>query len=162
MDECHAEANWAPMFDILEPAGIGKSVIMARLCELGHWSEDSFASPLHQKFERHGREIVTEIDTERIEAPLTAQARARIQGTSDTMIMNHALRSVVLQLAEKRAWIFQEVQDPLQKIESNSIDVPEVFRRLLAEPMRAFDAKLQEFAGLILIAFDSLDECVQN
>jgi len=42
----------------------------------------------------------------------------------------------------------------------SAVDVPEVFRRLVAEPMRKVDAKLDGFAGRIVAVFDALDECV--
>jgi len=47
-------------------------------------------------------------------------------------------------------------------IDMKAVDVPEVFRRLIAEPMRKVDTKLGEFAGRTWVVLHVLDECVQG
>jgi len=67
-----------------------------------------------------------------------------------------------MQLAENVPLFFDQVRETALKIDMNAVDVPKVFMRIIAEPMRKVDAKPGGFAGRILFVFDPLDECVQG
>jgi len=163
-------SEWIATFGILGPAEIGKSIVMARLCELGHWIDDVFCfnslDRLIQKSNATEKKSWRKLIQNRLKGFaqckheqkfLVAAAhffkyddRGKGREASIAFSCFAALR--------KRAWVFQEVQDTSQKLD----ECVEVFQGLLAKPMRALDAKLQGVAERILIGFDALDECVQR
>jgi len=173
MNEWQSNPEWVPMFGILGPAGIGKSVIMARLCELGHWFEDGYVYTATQRLIKESKNAKTwrksmQNGLKRFSRRkhsyefLVAAAHFFKHDDREAGSAKHALLSVAMQLAENVPGFFDEVRENALKIDLNVVDVPEVFQRLLVEPMRRVDAKLGGFAGRILVAFDALDECVQG
>jgi len=174
MEDWHAKPKWVPMFGILGPAGIGKSVIMARLCELGHWFEDGYVYNVvvrlmeERKKERKSWRKSIQNGLKRFSMHkhqyefLVAAAHFFKHDDSQASVAKQAMLSICFQLAQNVPGFFEEVRDAVLKMDINAVDLPETFRRLVALPLHKLDQKIGGFPGRLLVLFDALDECKQN
>jgi len=167
LEKWHWDPVWAPIFSLEGLSGIGKTVAMAKICQLGHWFEDGFVfTALSHKGKKQTWRKSMETNFRRLSSRaeirkqiLVAAAHFFQYDDIRTQSANHALLSISLQLSENIPGFFEQAQDALTSIVIANMDVSEVFKKLISEPTSKLELSLQQRVSIL---FDSVDDCTQG